>query len=434
MLKPDFARKSCWLLLTISVSCFSGCITFTKDAIPASRLPNRFQAPSKCNLNPINFTLLQGTFPAEHQLDAGDVIALSIMGVIPADPKEAPPIISGQATLAREYYPPQGMVDTPSYGLPVHVQSDGTIQLPLLTPLEVGGLSLQQAAEKIRAAYTAEEIMREGNDHVSVVLLRSRVNRVLVLREDASTESANLIAKGQTVLHKRGSATVVDLPAYESDVLHALATSGGLPGIDAYNEVWVLRRASFQEGDVEQIQSKLDATSSTDIASCIPPHVEAICLPLKLCSGEPIPFSSADVILRDGDVVYIEPRRDEYFYSGGLLPGGQIPLPRDEDVDVLEAVALATGSIGGLGGTSSVAVLRAGAGIGAVIPPTRVLVLRKLPDGQQISIRVDLERAMKDPNERIRIMPGDFVMSYYKPGEMLGNSALNFFNLNYTLR
>jgi hypothetical protein len=42
------------------------------------------------------------------------------------------------------------------------------------------------------------------------------------------------------------------------------------------------------------------------------------------------------VILNEGDVVYL-PRRVEYFYTGGLLRGARIPLPRDEDIDALEA-------------------------------------------------------------------------------------------------
>ena len=79
------------------------------------------------------------------------------------------------------------------------------------------------------------------------------------------------------------------------------------------------------------------------------------------------------------------------------------------------------------------AVLRAGAGVGNIIPPTRVLILRKLPNGQQIPIRVDLAQAMKYPNERVRIMAGDYIMMYYKPSEMTSNALLNFFNFNWII-
>ena len=33
-------------------------------------------------------------------------------------------------------------------------------------------------------------------------------------------------------------------------------------------------------------------------------------------------------------------------------------------------------------------------------------------------------------SERIRIMPGDFIMMYYTPGEQITNGTLNFFNFN----
>ncbi|MEM8733692.1 MAG: sugar ABC transporter substrate-binding protein, partial [Planctomycetota bacterium] len=336
--------------------------------------------------------------------------------------------------LAREYYPPNGTVNAPSFGLPIKILANGTVQLPLVPAIDLEGLSVAEAAERIRTVYVAEEIVREGNDQVNVALLQSRVNRVLVLREDASTEAAATIRKGEALLHKRGSAAVIDLPAYESDVLHALTITGGLPGVDAYNEVWVLRRNHLQAGDSARIQDMVhNGISPSDAITQVATHVDAVRIPLKLCPNEPIPFSNEDVRLHDGDVVYIEPRRDEYFYTGGLLPGRQIPLPRDEDLDILEALALAEGSVGGLGGTSSVAVLRAGAGVGNVIPPTRVIVIRKLPNGQQLQIRVDLNEAKKNPEERLRIMSGDFIMMYYKPGEMLGNAALNFLNFNYVL-
>lgn len=423
-------------IATLALSTFSGCITFTKHAIPASRLPNQFAAPSKSDLQPINFTILGGNKAREHVLDSADVIAVTIQGVFPKDSAEAPPFISSsQVSIAREYYPPNGSVNSPGVGLPVQVQDNGFVHLPLVDPIQARGLTLLELAEKIRVAYVDKEIIKEDNDQVNVTLFRSRVNRILVLREDVASPTIGVAIKGQVIQNKRGSAEVIDLPVYESDVLHALASSGGLPGVDAYNEVWVLRKSTLEPHAVVNIKSKIDGGEEPEQVICqLPAHLEAIRLPLKLCPDQPIPFTPEDVLLQDGDVVYIQPRRDEYFYTGGLLSGGQIPMPRDEDLDVLEAVSMASGSIGGLGGTSSVAVLRAGAGVGNIIPPTRVLILRKLPNGEQLPIRVDLAKAMVDPSERIKIHAGDFIMLYYKPSEMTGNAVLNFFNFNVSIR
>ncbi len=423
-------------IATLALSTFSGCITFTKHAIPASRLPNQFAAPSKSDLQPINFTILGGNKAREHVLDSDDVIAVTIQGVFPKDSAQAPPFISSsQVSIAREYYPPNGAVNSPGVGLPVQVQDNGFVHLPLVDPIQARGLTLLELAEKIRVAYVDKEIIKEDNDQVNVTLFRSRVNRILVLREDVASPTIGVAIKGQVIQNKRGSAEVIDLPVYESDVLHALASSGGLPGVDAYNEVWVLRKSTLEPHAVVNIKSKIDGGDEPEQVICqLPAHLEAIRLPLKLCPDQPIPFTPEDVLLQDGDVVYIQPRRDEYFYTGGLLAGGQIPMPRDEDLDVLEAVSMASGSIGGLGGTSSVAVLRAGAGVGNIIPPTRVLILRKLPNGEQLPIRVDLAKAMVDPSERIKIHAGDFIMLYYKPSEMTGNAVLNFFNFNVSIR
>ncbi len=426
-------RTLLWAMLCVVATMNVGCVTFTRHAVPAYRLPEQLQAPSRCRMEPINFAMLGQTPPNEYVLDVGDVLAISVAGIVPPNVQELPPPIQASAMLAREYYPPGGTLNAPNYGLPVEVTSEGTITLPLIDPIPAKGETLVRLAETIRRAYVDKELVKKGKDQVHVSLLRPRINRIVVLREDASLEAAGLIRKGEAILHKRGTGAVVDLPPYESDVLHALSASGGLPGVDAYNEVWILRRSTLGPNDMTVVNSKLESgqESMEEIVRCIPSHLQAIRIPLKLCCGEAVPFSPNDVILHDGDIIYIEPRRQEYFYTGGLLPGGQIPMPRDEDLDILEAVALANGSIGGVAGTSAAAVLRAGAGVGNIIPPTRVLVLRKLPNGQQLPIRVNLAHAMHNPAERIRIMSGDFIMMYYTPGEMTANSALNFFNFNF---
>ncbi len=419
----------------MTVLLLSGCVTFTKHAIPASRLPNQFAAPERSSLVPINFSVLGGNKAKDYLLDSGDILAVTVPGVIPPDAKELPPIIqSVSQSLSQNYYPPNGTFLTPGVGIPATVQVDGRLQLPLIPAIEARGLTQLQVAEEIRKAYVNKGIVKEGNDQINVVVIRGRVNRVLVLREDLASSGPSLVTKGQALLQKRGSAQVVDLPVYESDVLHALAISGGLPGVDANNEVWVLRKSTLGEDDAQRVKNLIDSGEEPLAAvSQLPAHLDAIRLPLKLCPDQPIPFAPEDVILQDGDIIYIEPRRDEYFYTGGLLPGGQIPLPRDEDLDVLEAVALAQGSVGGLGGTAAVSVLRAGAGLGNVIPPTRLLVLRKLPNGDQLPIRVDLAKAMHDPTERIKIMAGDYIMMYYKPGEMSANGLLNFINFTWAI-
>ncbi len=63
---------------------------------------------------------------------------------------------------------------------------------------------------------------------------------------------------------------------------------------------------------------------------------------------------------------------------------------------------------------------------GYIREATRVLILRTLADGRQLPIRVDLDRAMKDSKERIRILPNDVVMVQQKPSGSILNVTMNW--------
>ena len=65
-----------------------------------------------------------------------------------------------------------------------------------------------------------------------------------------------------------------------------------------------------------------------------------------------------------------------------------------------------------------------------MVAPTQATIIRKLPDGRQFSILVDIERALADPAERIRILPDDLVMFQFKKHEAVTNGIMNWLNLN----
>jgi translation initiation factor IF-1 len=143
-------------------------------------------------------------------------------------------------------------------------------------------------------------------------------------------------------------------------------------------------------------------------------------IPIRLGPGETVDLRPEDVILHDGDIVFIESRETEVFYTGGLLGGGQFTLPRDYDLDVMGAIAVSQGQ-GGAGGGSSRATQSQG-GQSALnndvsISASQVIVLRPLPDGTQLTIQVDLYEAIRNPHERIIIQPGDYILLQYTRGE-----------------
>ena len=138
-------------------------------------------------------------------------------------------------------------------------------------------------------------------------------------------------------------------------------------------------------------------------------------IPLRLTEYEPLQISQCDVILGEGDIVFIGSRDDEVFYTGGLLGGGEYNLPRDRNLDILEAIAI----------TESASQSAAGAGRSALnndvsISPSQAIVLRRLPNNTQVPILVNLYRAREHLSERINIQPGDYILLQYTKAEAVG--------------
>ena len=148
---------------------------------------------------------------------------------------------------------------------------------------------------------------------------------------------------------------------------------------------------------------------------CDPNSGQTIRIPLRLSHSEAIEFSPQDVVLEDGDIVFIQSRDDEVFYTGGLLGGGQYSLPRDSDLDILEAIAIAQSRGGGQQDTG-----RSALNNDVTISASRAIVIRKLPNGSQVPIMVNLYRARQQPSERIAIRPGDYIILQYTKLEATG--------------
>lgn len=417
-------------LVTIALGSGAGCrlpaflITSGTGAYDVAEMSPAWHPQPRSCTRPVDLALLRREPRRQHVILPGDVLGIYVEGVISGESlfsggSELPEVVPTPAAI-------EGPSPAPATGLPLTVQADGSIHLPLIGMFRVEGMSLQEAADAIRAAYQKAGLLKEaGNSYAVVSLIRPRVNRILVVREDSVFQS--LIGREDQILAKRGTAAVVELPEQHSDLLNALIATGGLPGEDARNDVWILRgrpdwqRAteSFNNGqELEQI-----------VAEGAPaPHTV---IPLRYPCNQPLPFTREDVILQDGDLIFIEERHD-YFYTGGLLSAGRIPLPRDEDIDILEAIAMANIGVAGPAGVNA-AASQFRSGPGNVIPPTRAVVIRKLPGGRQVKIDVDLRAAMHDPSERILIAPEDFVMLHFRYSELLGNIALNFVNVGYSL-
>jgi protein involved in polysaccharide export with SLBB domain len=408
------------LLACVAACCGCHAITYVHDAVPASRLPRDFFHDTKGDRTPFPLTALGQERPASHIVDAGDQLSIYVYGVLPPTTDESP-VLQRSQPINQRYYPPHGSVVASTLGLPIEVAGDGTIDLPIVGRLDVSGKTIPEVTDLIKKAYREKQVIQQDAEKVQVALVTPRVHRVVVLREDTPSPQVQLVSPGQVDHIHRGSGEVIDLPVFENDVLHALAATGGLPGTDAAREVWVFKRSGLT--DPHAIQPEELQLRTAGFTPGSEESQQVIRIPLTGCPGEELPFRPSDIVLDAGDVVYL-PRRDEYFYTGGLLKGAKIPLPRDEDLDVLEAIALATGSVGGPLGQSGIAL--AGGSPGHMIKPTRVIILRELPDGRQLPIRVDLARAMDDKKERILVQHKDVVMLHFKPHEAVSNGFMNW--------
>jgi hypothetical protein len=146
---------------------------------------------------------------------------------------------------------------------------------------------------------------------------------------------------------------------------------------------------------------------------------DVVKIPIRIAPGENPNLTEEDITLYDGDIVFIESRETEVFYTGGLLGGGQYTLPRDYDLRVLEAIAVAQGSQNGNQGSASMSSSGGPSALNqdVIVSASRLVILRKLPDGNQVPIEIDLYRAMKYPSENVIVQSGDYLLLQYKCGE-----------------
>ncbi len=502
----------------------TGCAAFHPiQGIDANTLASEYFTPygARSHLQPIDLALLGQAKPLEHHVDTGDVLGIYIEGILGKE-EESPPVFA-----------PGSDRSAPRIGYPVPVREDGTISIPLSPPIYVRNLTLQQVEDEIRRVQTSQGgLIKPGADHlvrIIVGLHKPRSYRVMVVRRDRPQDVNENFDNGQLSNNTRkGSSTLVELSAYENDIAHALVLSGGLPGLDAENAVYVMRsRGRFcqlcaQEQHWEQtpysppsaFPSPLPTTlpSPLPTQSTVPPslpapvntlapsypsqpspyndsgwstpttstpqirgqsptsgmiqqqvyeyptqdqhqHIQLInqqtpftqsvpeiddfcppddwmahCphqdatlnnstvlkIPLALYPGETPSFQPDDVILHDGDIVYIESRNREFFFTGGLLGGGQYPLPRDYDLDIIGAISLAESrrvlNNNSIGGAST---LNQDVTVGA----SKVIIMRSMPDGLIIPIRVDLDIVKQDPSQTVLIQPGDRIFLQYTKTE-----------------
>lgn len=415
-IRLPFALTAFVILLTLS-----GCAALTNpvgDGVPVRQVSPEMLGRPREEEKTIPLKSLRQKPPDVYRLDAGDVLGVWIETVL-GERNQPPPVhVAEQGNLP------------PALGYPIPVGEDGTIALPLIDPLPVKRLTIVETREAIRKAYTVtKKVLIPGQERILVTLQRPRHYHVLVIRQDSGGLTVG--QTGAISSTKRGTGFELYLSAYKNDVLSALARTGGFPGLDAKNEIIIERGSdTMPPGEAGGLQE----CRTCPVDGRFPPSWgggEFIRIPLRLRPEEGLPFKPEDIVLRNGDIVYIESRDTEVFYTGGLLGSGQFGLPRDYDLNVVDAICLARGPLvsGGINQNNlSGAILAGGIGFPS---PSLVTILRRTPAGGQLAIKVDLNRALRDPRERILIQPKDVIILQQTVGEAIAQYFTTVFRLSF---
>lgn len=309
---------------------------------------------SRASLRPTSYRTASSSASssASSRIDRGDVLAIIVDGVL-GDFRD-PPI---QKPAAGDKY------GSPVIGYPVIVDKDGTVDLPELSPVSVRGLTVRQAKQKISNAYLRAKILRaDRKNQVMVSMLRRRSVNVTVIHDDPADRFFGQQNNAFAFEQPTKKISTVTLPRDRADALSAIAEAGA--PIDSEAVLQYLRQGRGGGG------------------------------------------------LRDSDVVDVPGQSRDFFYAGGLLSGGRIPIP-DGGLNLMQAIALSGGSIGQLGPSDLFLVRNA----------------RNANGAQPGVFRVDLRNYRNNP-AALNVQPGDVLILRNKPGEAIGQAVLGAVNAN----
>jgi polysaccharide export outer membrane protein len=291
----------------------------------------------------------------------------------------------------------------------VRVDESGSISIPLVGTVEVGGLTPTEAEQTIVGLAMERGLYRQP--YVTLSVKRAQSNLV-------------------TVLGAVNTPGTHELPHGASDLLGALAAAGGMAE-EAGLEIEILRKpeASGPEllgsGHGESVAGSLTGYSPPPMGGPPLAGAEAVDLPSSAAGWsaprvERIHLADAasgavDYRLADGDIVMVYPRKPRVVHVMGLVrKPDQIEVEPGKDIHLLDALALAGGR------TMELA--------------DRVHVIRRIEGlPEPIVIQVSVRQAKQDPQANIRLAAGDLVSVEETPFTFLLQSLQSFFRFGFSM-
>ena len=320
----------------------------------AAKLPDELRAPSISEKPKIDLASFATTGESPSRLAKGDLLELTILSGV-EDEKPEP-------TLAR-------------------VEEDGTVDVPIVGPVRVSGLEMTEAGQRIAAASVEKGVYL--HPHVAVEIKSKAVNKITVL---GAVEEPG----------------VHEIPRNACDLISAIAAAGGMTD-EASSRVEVLRHnpvwGAGQPGPGGVVRASAETAAEA-------PRVAR----LDLATATRESLSSQH--LSDRDVVMVRPMEERLIHVTGVVEEpGQFELPHDQDVHLLDAVALA----GGEG--SPVA--------------DKVIILRHIEGrAEPVLIRASLGKAKRNGRENLRLTAGDMVSIEQTPATAIVETLEKFFRVS----
>jgi polysaccharide export outer membrane protein len=354
-------RVGCGTLIGLAIVATTvGCKTANYTA---AELPVELRAAPAPASTGINLERMVGAGAGTSQIGPGDLVQITIVSG------------SGEERVAP---------------IPARVAQDGTVMVPLIGAVPVSGVEPVAAEQRIAAAAIERGIYRQP--YVTLTVSEPAVNRVTVLGAVA----------------KPG---VVELPRGSCDLASAIAAAGGLAK-NASTRIEILHRGErsfFADGT---IQPNHEPANEVTLASYTALEVESADQDVsRIDLAQVGPMASQNRRLDDRDVVMVMPEETQVIHVTGLVKKpNQFELPRDKNIRVLDAIAMA-------GGTASPVA-------------DKVFVIRQVPnDSQPAVIKVSITGAKRHGAENMLLAAGDLVSVESTPATMTVDMIGKFFRI-----
>ena len=325
----------------------------------AEDLPQVYQAPPVENPQTIDLTKLATSTITQDLIGGGDVIEVSISAGLASD-------------------------DTSTF--PVRVTDAGIAQLPVVGPVELTGMDLEEAEAVIAHACINKGLYTAP--HITVTMKRPKVHRITVL--GAVEEPATY-----------------ELRSGQADVLQAIVAAGGLS--EEASSFIQIRHPGYQNGGSSKPRELIANNPEGDGVQSASAEMISEPLPVQTGGATAVRINLASAAtenpnalkLEDGGIVMVEKRDPKPIHVIGLVrKPDRYDFPITEELRMLDAIALA-------GGTDNPLA-------------DKVYVIRANPKGgEPILVEGSIRKAKRNGKADMVLAPGDVVSLEQTPGTSL---------------